>query len=372
MSLRILQVASGLPGWAGTEKHIMDIAPVLARRGHQVTIACRPGSEIERRAAPLGLPVVHLVMRRTHDWRQLPRFFRALRGRYDVIHIHSYRDYIVPATAARLARIPAVVMTRHLPHPFRNRLTAYLCTRVFYSALIAVSESIRNTLLASGAKAERVFVVKNGIDLSSWEGPEEGSVRSGLGIPAGTFVVAAAGRLAAEKGFDVLLRAAALVRSRGVDVACIVAGQGEQLPYLEQLRTELGLCSHVHFLGFCRDMRAVYAAADVVALPSTCQEAFPYTVLEALAAGRPVVASQVGGIPEIMTPDTGYLTAPGDAERIAQAIEALAADPGRCAAMGEAARRRAQEFSLDKCVQGIEAVFQAVIRRSARRSDCAR
>lgn len=368
MGLKILQVGSGMPGWAGTEKHILDISPALARRGHKVTIACRPGSEIERRAAPLGLPIVHLVMRRTHDWRQLPRFFRALRGRYDVVHIHSYRDYIVPATAARLARVPAVIMTRHLPHPFRNRLTAYLCSRVFFGAIIAVSQSIRRTLLSSGAKAERVFVVENGIDLSLWQGPGNSSIRFELGIPAGTFVVAAAGRLTPEKGFDVLLRALALVRSRGTDVACIIAGQGEQLPHLEQLRTELGLGSRVHFLGFRRDMPAVYAAADVVGVPSTWQEPFGYTVVEAFATGRPVIASRVGGIPEIVTPDTGYLTTPGDAEEIAQAIVALAVNPAVRVAMAEAARRRALEFSLDKCVQGIEVVYEALRRRSPGRS----
>ncbi len=365
MGLRILQVASGMPGWAGTEKHIMDIAPALAIRGHQVTIACRPDSEIERRATSLGLPMVHLVMRRTHDWRQLPRFVRALRGRYDVVHIHSYRDYIVPAAAARLARISAVVMTRHLPHPFRNRLTAYLCSKVFFGAIIAVSESIRRTLLSSGAKADRVFVVENGIDLSPWQGPENSSIRFELGIPAGTFVVAAAGRLAAEKGFDVLLRSVALARGRGIDVACVIAGQGEQLPFLEQLRTELGLGSRVHFLGFRRDMPAVFAAADVVAVPSTWQEPFGYTVVEAFATGRPVIASRVGGIPEIVTPQTGYLTAPGDAEEIEQAITALARNPAQRAAMGEAARRRVQDFSVDKCVQGIEAVYEAL--REARK-----
>lgn len=362
MGLRILQVASGMPGWAGTEKHIMDIAPVLAKRGHQVTIACRPGSEIERRADALGLPKVHLVMRKTHDWRQLPCFGRALRGRYDVVHIHSYRDYIVPAAAARLARIPAVVMTRHLPHPFRNRLTAYLCSKVFFGAIIAVSESIRRTLLSSGAKADRVFVVENGIDLSPWQGPENTSIRFELGIPAGTFVVAAAGRLAAEKGFDVLLRAVALVRSRGVDVACIVAGQGEQLPFLEQLRTELGVGSRVHLLGFRRDMPAVFAAADVVAIPSL-SEAFGYSALEALACGRPVIASRIGGLVEIVNEKCGLLVPPADEVSLGAAIERLASQFEERQRLAANARGRAACFSLESMVHGVEQVYQAVLSR---------
>jgi glycosyltransferase involved in cell wall biosynthesis len=312
----------------------------------------------------LGLPVVHLVMRRTHDWRQLPRFFRALRGRYDVVHIHSYRDYIVPAAAARLARIPAVVMTRHLPHPFRNRLTAYVCSKLFYDGIIAVSEFIRRILLDSSTAPERVFVVKNGIDLSPWQQVSHSNVRQELQIPEAAFLVVAAGRVVPEKGLDVLIRAIGHARAKGVDAICAIAGQGEDLGRLEKLRAELALDAAVQFLGFRRDVPALFAVADVIVVPSIWGDPFPYAVMEALGSGRPVIASQVGGIPEIMTPDTGYLTPPGDAERIARAIEALATDPGRRAAIGEAARRRAQDFSLDKCVQGIEAVYEALMRRT--------
>jgi glycosyltransferase involved in cell wall biosynthesis len=115
-------------------------------------------------------------------------------------------------------------------------------------------------------------------------------------------------------------------------------------------------------------MPAVFTAADVVAVPSTWQEPFGYTVVEAFAACRPVIASRVGGIPEIVTPETGYLTAPGDAEEIEQAITALARNPAQRAAMGEAALRRVQDFSVDKCVQGIEAVYEAVMRKTLGRS----
>jgi len=129
--LRILQVGTGMARWAGTEKYILDLAPLLAARGHELVIACRPGSEIDKRSQEQGLPVIHLTMHRAHDWRQLPKFVPAMRG-FDVVHIHSYIDYLVPAAAANSARVPVILMTRHLPHPFKNRWTAYICSKLFY------------------------------------------------------------------------------------------------------------------------------------------------------------------------------------------------------------------------------------------------
>src|SRR3989442_83949 len=149
--MRILEVASGMPDWAGTEKHIMDLAPCLLERGHDVVIGCRPisdtarqpittscllerghdvvigcraVSEIGRRAKAAGITTIQLEMRRDTEWRQLPVFVRAMRSKFDVVHVHHYLDYIVPAAAARLALIPAVVMTGHPPPGFRSRARA--------------------------------------------------------------------------------------------------------------------------------------------------------------------------------------------------------------------------------------------------------
>jgi glycosyltransferase involved in cell wall biosynthesis len=362
---RILQVASGMPGWSGTERHILDISPALERRGHHVTIACRPNSEIERRALAIGLPVVHLETRRAHDWRQLPRFFRAIiRGQYDVVHIHSYRDYIVPAAAARLVRAPVVVMTRHLPHPFRNAFTAYVCSQLFYDGIIAVSDFIRGVLLASHVRPDRIVVVKNGIDPGPWQEAAGSRIREELGISPSAFVVGAAGKLWEGKGFDLLVRAVASARRRGVDAVCMIAGSGEERVGLERLSRELSVESAVHLLGFRCDVPAIFSAADAVAVPSsTIQDAFPYTVLEGLASGRPVIATRVGGIPEMLTEDAGYLTSPFDAEGIAGAIAELAGDAEKRFRMGKKALQRAQEFPLDACVRGIEAAYETLWRK---------
>src|SRR3989442_11159947 len=105
--MRILEVASGMPDWAGTEKHIMDLVPCLLERGHDVVIGCRAVSEIGRRATAAGIPTIQLEMRRDTEWRQLPGFVRAMRSKFDVVHLHPFLYYIVPSAPARLALIPA-------------------------------------------------------------------------------------------------------------------------------------------------------------------------------------------------------------------------------------------------------------------------
>lgn len=359
MTLRILQVGSGMPGWAGTEKYVLEISHGLRKLGHDVVIACRKGSELEGRSKGLQIPVEYLEMRSTHDWRQLPRFLRAIRGNYDIVHIHSYRDYIVPAAAAKMAGVPAI-MTRHLPHPFRNRVTALLCGRFFYTRIIAISEYIRSLLLSNHVPEDRLALVRNGIDLDAWVTGGERGIRDELGIPHDALVVAAAGRIAPEKGFDHLIRAVAVAREAGVELFCLIAGAGD-LSALKILVSELGLESRVFLLGFRRDIPGIYSAADIVAVPSIWQEPFGFAVVEAFACGRPVVASRVGGMVEIVTPGTGVLVDPGDERAIARAVIDLSWDRKRCVEMGRQARIRARDFPLDGCVRGVESVYRDVV-----------
>jgi glycosyltransferase involved in cell wall biosynthesis len=364
MGLKILHVASSMPAWGGIEKHILDIAPIMERHGHAVTIGCQPGSEIERRTLEIGLPVVPLRMPKRQDWKEFPQFVRALRGRYDVVHIHHPIDYIVPAAAARFVRVPVVVMSRHNPNTFRNILVAYACSKLFYDGIIAVSDFVRGMLITDHVSPDRIVVVRNGIDIEPWLRGADTHVREELGIPASAFVVAAAGRLIPGKGLDTLIRAVAAARRRGVDVLCIIAGEGDGRTQLEQLSKELDVQSSVRLLGFRRDVPAIFGAADVVAIPSVSLESFSYTTLEGMASGRPVIGSRIGGIPELITEDVGRLTTPRDPEGIAEAIVELAGDAEKRAIMGRNAVLRAKKFTLDACVDGIEKVYAKLMQNS--------
>ncbi len=365
VSLKILHIASGLGSWGGAEKHVIDVSSALQRRGHRITVGCRPGSEVEHRAQAAGLATVPLEMRKQHDWKQFPTFVRALGARYDVIHIHDENDYIVPPIAARLRRVPVIVMTRHKPTHFRNALVAYVCSQIFYDKIVAVSNFARGLMLQDRVSPDRIVVVKNGMDIDLFRQGAESRLREELGIPASGFVVAVAGRLIRGKGFDIVIRAVAAARKKGIEAYCLIAGTGDQHAEFEKLSKELDVQSAVRMLGFRRDIAAVFGAADAIAVPSsTLPETFCYAALEGLASGRPVIASRLGALPELVTEDSGYLTSPGDPDSIAGAMAELARNPGKRAEMGRKALQRAQLFTLDVCAGGLEAVYTSLMKKA--------
>jgi glycosyltransferase involved in cell wall biosynthesis len=370
MTLRVLQVDSGVHAWDGTMKYLMDISTALARRGHAVTIAC-PGRSIQARCADdRGLQKVAFEMGSAHDWRQLPRFLRAVAGKYEVVHIHSPLDYVVPAMAARLGKIPAVVMTRHLPHPFATRRNAYICTSLLYDRTIAVSSFVRNVMVDSGARPERIEVVPNGIDFTAPD-PEAGQrLRGELNIPHDAVLVAAAGRISPQKGFDTLLKAIDEITRGGVALYCVIFGAGPALEDLRTLGTTLRLGAGLRLPGFRRDVSSLWCAADIAVIPSAWPEPFGYVAIEALSAGCPIVASRVGGLPEVLSDDSAILTEPGDAGGLAAAIRSLALSPGRRKVMRQAATRRAKLFTMDANVTHVERIYTELLqRRNPRRAD---
>lgn len=344
-----------MPGWAGTERYLTDLTLGLRERGHEVTIACADGSKLDAKCHEVGIPHIRLVMRRTLDWRQLPAFVQAMRRGYDVVHIHGYRDYVIPAVAARLTRVPAVVMTRHLPHAFRSRSRARLCSCLFYDKIIAVSHFVQNVLLSSGVPAERVAVVHNAIGPTPPAADGRRSLREEFGIPADAFLVAAAGRIEPPKGFDVLVRA-----MQRVDGHCIIFGGGDR-SYLESLVLELGLSGRVHVPGFRPDVARLWASADVAVVPSTSPDCFPYAAIEALAAGVPLVGSRIGGIPETCDDGCAVLVPPGDVGALAAALSSLAASAERRRAMGAAGRARAAQFTFERMIHDVEQVYHTLL-----------
>lgn len=362
--LKVLQIASAMPRWAGTEKHVLDLTCELRRLGHNVVIGCQTDSEIESRASDLGVPTIPLAMRSTHDWWQMPKFLRAMRKQFDVVHIHHNKDYIVPAAAARLASVPAVIMTRHLPHRFTNSLKAFACGEIFYDAIIAVSDAIRRTLIDCGIDAKRIRLVRNGIDFSKAAGADGTQFRAALNLPPGAFLAVAAGRVEHAKGFHVLVKAVEMARKCGVPVFAVIAGEGTQQAELQAMCGDLGLQDSVKLLGFRSDVLDIVAAADVAVVPSIWADPFPYAVLEAMACSKPVVASRVGGIPEMVSENSAALVPAGNAEELAEVLMNLARNPGRCVEMGRAAFHEVQSFTIPALAANVEGVYCETLGRA--------
>jgi glycosyltransferase involved in cell wall biosynthesis len=230
---------------------------------------------------------------------------------------------------------------------------------------IAVSETVRGFLAEGRAvPRDRIRVVWNGVAIESFQAPDPdrvASFRREFGVGAGDHLVGTVTRLREEKGNRYLIEAAAEVCRVCPDTRFVIAGEGPLRSELESLRTTLGLEERLYFTGFRRDIDVALAAMDVVTVPSLT-EGLPLAVLEAAAAGRPLAASAVGGTPEIVTSEVhGLLVPPANAPALAAAIIRLLSDPALARRLGQAARERSREFSIERNVAAIENVYDELL-----------
>ncbi len=232
------------------------------------------------------------------------------------------------------------------------------------AAVIATSRAVARRFPWAPAK---VRVVPNGIDLKRFAPrPPSGALRASLGIPPAAPVLVSIGRHVPEKGYRHLVDAAALVERTKPGAHWLLVGDGELRGELEAQARGLGLESRVHFAGWRDDVADVLALADLLVLPSE-SEGFGRVLVEAMAMGRAIVATAVGGVPDIVLPgETGLLVAPANPVALADAVCALLDDPARAARLGAAGRARAESsFSLGAHVDGVERVYDEVLGRAA-------
>lgn len=225
--------------------------------------------------------------------------------------------------------------------------------------MIAVSDFVaRRMIEIGGASRSRVARVYNGIDMRRFDAPDRHALQRLLGLPSETPVVFASGRAMPYKGIPVLIRAAGLLRATHPDAHFAYAGDGPALATFRAEAASLGL-EQFHFLGRRPDTAALVASATVAAVPSVWAEAFGLTVVEAMAAGVPVVASAVGGIPELITQDqTGALVPPGDQEALARTLDELLTDAPRRARLARRAQEEARRrFSIERVADELAAVL---------------
>jgi glycosyltransferase involved in cell wall biosynthesis len=258
------------------------------------------------------------------------------------------------------------VASRRVSFPLRRALASRLKYTLGVDRVIAVSEAIRRGLIGQGLAPERVVTVHSGIDPRRFQGGDRGRFRAGtaaapINWPADAFLVGTVGHLAAHKGFDLFLEAAALAAGSIPRARFLVVGEGEQERDLRRRAAALGLAERVWFTGFRDDMPDVLAGLDLFVLASRGGEGSPAVLKEAMAAGVAVVATALDGVEEIIEDaEHGVLTPPGDAQALAGAIAALAADDSRRARLVRGARRRADEFTIDRMVDRTRAVYVAL------------
>lgn len=311
-----------------------------------------------------GVELLVLERRSRRDlaaWRPL---FRRLRDQHvDVVHSHMFGTNVSAAPLARAAGVPVMVAHEHTwsyqGQPLRRFLDREVVARLS-DAFVAVSREDRRRMI----EVERidpgdVVFIPNGIPAPP---PRSGAdKRTELGIEPTSPVVGAVGVLRPQKALDVMIRAAGVVRERFPDVRFLIVGPGRARPALEALIAELGLGATVRLLGARTDVPDLLGAFDVAACSSDF-EGSPLSVMEYMEAARPIVATRVGGLPDLIDDGVhGLLVAPRDHAALAAAIERVLADPDQGARMGEAARERCRrEFSIEVMVERIADLYEGI------------
>jgi len=295
------------------------------------------------------------------------------RLRPQILHTHTAKAGTVGRVAAFLAgdaRPPIVVHTFH-GHVLRGyfspaktsffRVLERMLAKIT-TVLVAVSPEVRDDLVSLGvAPAEKFTVIRLGIELEQRVRCEQppSEVRRQLGIPPERFVVGWLGRMTGVKQTSDLLTVLAALRERGIDAGLLLVGDGPDRVGFEQQAQSLGLVRHCLFLGYQEEVAPWYAAMDAVALPSG-NEGTPVTVIEALAAGRPVAAYGVGGVPDVVRDSVdGFVVEAGDTAALADRLADLAADPELRSRMGAAGRERVLErYGVGRLLDDIDRLYR--------------
>jgi glycosyltransferase involved in cell wall biosynthesis/protein-tyrosine-phosphatase len=338
--------------WAGAEVQVGTVASYLMQRPEvKLTVVLLNDGRLARELRTLGVEVAvvdegqHTA---AHILAFLTRFLRA--HRVDILHTHRYKDTVLGTLAAKLAGVPHVIRTVHgLAEPMRGwdraKFRAYdaldkAALWCFADRIIAVSAGMAETLRATGYKRSAVVPIHNGIDLTKVRVTRSRyDLRRELGISTEALVIGTVGRLSPVKAQGDLLRAAQRILRKEPDARFVIVGDGPLRRELAEAATQLGVERACSFVGSRHDIQDLVAAMDIFVL-SSLHEGIPMALLEAMALGTPVVATAVGGVPEVVTDRvSGLLVPPRDDRALADACVALARDRPWAQKLGVAARR---------------------------------
>ncbi len=336
----------------GAEVFVTELFSSLSEMGAHVEVFCPAGRPFVDYAEARG---IHPITWKTHgkfDPLTVIRLARLMkRHRIDVIHTHLSTASLLGAFAAKLAGKRSVAHVHGL-----NTATCFK----YSDLIIAVSEKVKEHLVAQGIRENKIRVVHNGVNLLRFQPTDTREAKAKLGYDPDEPLLGVFGRLSSEKGQRTAVEAMFLIAKgnpspslshgeRGFEDAHLaIVGDGKDRSDLEASVDALGIRESVTFIGFMQDVREMMSACDVVIVPSSRGEGFGLVAVEAMALRKPVVASAQGGLPEIVVPDeTGLLVPPNDPQALAEAVCRLLSDPDLARAMGAKGRARVEErFAL--------------------------
>jgi L-malate glycosyltransferase len=352
MKPRVLQLIGSFHQ-GGSERQALSITRMLREEGtFDASIAVLNGDGVLRREAEaiVGGTIEQFPLTSFYTAgfvRQVRRFARHLRSeRIDAIHTHDFYTNVFGLAAAALAGVPVRIASKRETTGMRTRMQEMVERAEFAGAdrVLANSVAVRDHLRARGVAAEKICVIHNGVDVERFLPTRISrvSVCSKLGLPTARdvrFITLVANLRHRIKNIPMLLRTAASVMRAHPNVHFVIAGEGELLGELKTRAAELGVAGNVHFIGRCNDVADLLGLSTACVLTSSA-EGFPNVILEYMAAAKPVVATDVGGVAEAVTDgETGYLVASDDDESLSERLASLLSDTHLATRMGAAGRR---------------------------------
>ncbi|HKA25137.1 MAG TPA: glycosyltransferase [Candidatus Eisenbacteria bacterium] len=363
--MRIAHVDSGRT-WRGGQAQVWGLCRGLAARGHDLVVFSPRGPLADRLVA-LGLPWSRFESANDLDFAASFRLARAIaRFDPDVVHLHSGRAH---AVGARAAGSRPVVVSRRVDFDVSSAVSRRFKYGKHVDRFLCISEGVRRVLVAAGVEPAKLVVVPSGIDVERWKAlPDSAPLRQRLGLAPDAPVLGTVAALAPHKDLFNLLAAAAILRASVPRARWVVFGEGELRERLERDREKRGLEDVVLFPGFLEDVGQAFALMDVFVL-SSYLEGLGTSVLDAQAAGVAVVATQVGGVPEMIDGETnGWLVAARDPQALAVAVAEALRDREEAARRAARARDTVRRFSLDATVEATLGVYRDVVAERARRA----
>ncbi len=386
--IRVLRVIARL-NMGGPALHVAYLSAGLRDHGYETMLVAGEVGEGEESMAYVSesrgvtvttLPGLHREIAPLRDVLATIRLARLIRReRPQILHTHTAKAGAIGRIAVLLARSARPVIVVHTFHGHVLRgyfgpLRSWFFRRVERllgrgtDALIAVSPEVRDDLVALGvAPPERFAVIRLGIELDQRIAESAASrveTRRVLGVPEGRFLVGWIGRMTSVKRTDDVLRSFKMLRDRGIDAALCMVGDGPDFDRVLTLASELGIMRDCLFPGYQEDVAPFFGAFDVFVLPSA-SEGTPVTAIEALASGCPVVATRVGGVPDVVRDgEDGLLVEPGDVEALAGHLVWLAADPDLRARLGASGRERVTgRYDVSRLIGEVDTLYRGLLEK---------
>jgi glycosyltransferase involved in cell wall biosynthesis len=374
---RILYLIDSL-GRGGAERLLVIYLQHLDQSRYEPRVCAlqvRGGNPVGDDIRQLGIPVDLVPVRHLRDLRAVPRLWWYLRQQQiDVLHTQLEFSNTLGTIAGYLRRIPRVCTLHLADEPEKGSKTRrrirlmWWVLKHFCDGVIAVSEETRQFhLRVSGDSPEKVLTIYNGIDVAAFgsiSDADQSSLRAELNISPAARVLTTVCVLRPQKGIQFLIAAMPAIVEQVPDAVYLIVGDGDHRETLETCVREQGMQNHVIFAGFRQDVARVMAISDVFVLP-TLGDALPTVVAEAMAAGKPVIASSAGGVPEMVADRiSGLLVPPGDVNALVSACVSLLQDQEQAHTMGLEGRRISEErFNIPRQVDCLEAVYERLLTR---------